>query len=215
MAYLEANGHDVTEGLIEIPKIGRAVADLRIATPASESPIAVGDAVTLTFEDGTEFKMACARAGDLKGTWQVRLVGGAGKMGNAVKAKFYSEIESADFLKDVLREVGEEAGTIDLPGQLKFWSRLEGTGFSALQALMLNHPKRIWRIGRDGKLTAFIPAATTGPDVTLVEALPASNRYILAVAPTLEPLQTIEFGDVDRVVHRISGGKLRTEAWIE
>lgn len=214
MAFLTAAGVDVTEGLIEVPKVGRAVADLRLSAALAEAPFAVGDPVTVAFEDGTEYAMTCQRAGDRNGLLTVRLVGGAGKLGKDVKAKFYgNDIAHADVFKDLLREAGETAGAIDLPGSLKYWSRHAGTGFEALRALMLEAPKRIWRVDRAGAVNVFVPAAVAGPDVTLIEAFPASNRFILAVAPTLEPLQTIAQGEVDRVIHRIDAGKLRTEAW--
>lgn len=215
MAFLTAGGQDVTEGLIEVPKTGRAIADLRLATAAGDAPINIGDAVTLAFEDGTEYAMACVRAGDRNGLWAVRLVGGVGGLGKDVKAKFYgNDVAFGDVFKDALREVGETAGDVDLPGSLKFWSRHAGTAFEAIRALLIESPKRTWRVGRDGKVNVFIPAASAGPAVELVEAFPASNRYMLNVAPTLEPYQTIQFGEVDRVIHRIDGGKLRTEAWI-
>lgn len=215
MAYMEANGLAVVVGTLTIPRLGRAVAELRLSAAADKAPIKAGDKVQLTFEDGTTYQMSAERAGADRGLWRVRLVGGAGGLSKVVKPKYYQGIPAATALKDLLTEAGEEAGAVDLPGSLNYWTRRQGPAGEAIRALFLKFPTRAWRIEKDGKLWAGVEAWPAGPEVSVIAHDAIAGSYMLRSEPTLTPgVECEAIGKVGRVLHRI-GEKVRTEAWIE
>lgn len=213
MAYLEANGIAVVDGALSLPAVGRAVAELRLASPAAEEAIRKGGAVTLTFQDGTTYEMGCLRAGEERGLLRVRLAAGKGKLGAVIPPKFYEGAPATVVFKDVLSEAGELAGDLDLPGTLPAWARREGPAFEAIRAFFIEYPTRAWRVMPDGRVWAGVPTWEAGPEVRIVERDPGRARYVLGHLPSLQPGVTLEgIGQVDRVIQHI-GKRLRTEVY--
>lgn len=215
MAYLTANGFAASEGVLTIPRLGRAVGEFLLSVPASDSPIAKGAAVALKFQDGTTYQMAAERVGAERGLVRVLLVGGAGGLSKVLKPKFYEDAPATTVAKDVFTEAGEEPGDLDLPGSLKAWVRREGSAYQALRALLLEYPKRAWRIQPDGKAWIGVETWPVGPEVRIIEARPARGSILLEASPSLMPaLDVPAVGKVGRVVHQV-GAQIQTEVYVD
>lgn len=222
MPVLNANSHPVSSGRISFPRSGRAVATLLLAVPAEDKPVLRFDPVTLLFEDGTTLETTCLDGGSNGAWWDVRLVGGAGKLDKVVPKRFYQGIPASTVAGDILRDCGEAAGTVDLPGTLNYWARLEQPAWQALGHLLKGFQGYAWRVGLDGRVNIGAekwPEYSGIPDV--LEADPAARRYVLGLAPDLAPGVSLKgilagqqaaLGNVERVLHRMED-KLRTEVW--
>lgn len=221
--YLTANGQPVAEAVISYPRSGRIVGTVKLGVTAST--IKRGDAVTLKWQTNVEFKTTCTDGGSDGAFWRLKLVGGKGKLHNIVPVQYYQGIQAATIAKDLLREVGEEAGDIDLPEVLPRWVRQQRSAWVELQTLLQKFEDRVYRILLDGRV--WIGKETWskyGFAPTVLKADPSLNRYVLPIAPSLVPGMTLEgvlagtkiaeLGKVGRVIHRVSHN-LRTEAWLE
>lgn len=212
MVLASVNDLAASEVTLTLPRLGRAVAEVRLN--AGPGALTVDQAVTLAIA-GSSWTMAVTRSGDDRGRLRVLLVAGAGKLHQPVKAKYYEGIPPATVARDLLADVGETPGQIDLPGNLQAWIRRAGPAHEALTALLALYPKRAWRVQPDGSIWIGEETWPDGPAVTVLDERPAAGSYLLSLAPDLQPGMTIPgIGRIGRVVHRI-GQQLRTEVWTD
>lgn len=90
-----------------------------------------------------------------------RIVGGAGKLGEQLKDKYYDgQVSLQTAVKDIANEAGESVGTVDAGAFLQTYERLRGPCGSVLDRLAQTMSMQWW-IGRDGMLA--MSAARTSP----------------------------------------------------
>lgn len=213
MAYLDAAGFGVVQGRFALPSSGRGTADLRLSARPDESPPQPGDAVTLTFQDGTSYATTCIRAGSDRGAWRVLLVQGAGGIRTWLPAKFYRAVPLRTVLKDICSAAGEVEGTLDVSAQLGFWVRQQGSAQQALEAALLHAADRRYYFDEDGRLNVARPAPTPfSGQLMRVAGDQAGKVESFAGAPSLTPRHTIDGREISRLEHRIGGGP-RTDVW--
>lgn len=155
MSYLTANGYPVTqnyESFIELPITGRAVAELYLAVPADDAPIAQGDSVLLEFQDGTQHVMAVTKAGAKGSAWGIECVAGKDKMATLLPARHYREVQAETLVIDIARELGEEISELKLEGFHSMYVRMRGQGFAVLDMLLDFMQAEGWRFNPDGGL---------------------------------------------------------------
>lgn len=155
MSYLTANGYPVTqnhESFIELPITGRAVAELYLAVPADDAPIAQGDSVLLEFQDGTTHAMTVTKAGAKGSAWGIECVAGKDKMATLLPARHYREVEAETLVIDIARELGEDISELKLEGFHSMYVRMRGQGFAVLDMLLEYMQVEGWRFNPDGGL---------------------------------------------------------------
>ncbi len=92
--------------------------------------------------------------------WRATIVGGAGKLGSQVLEKNYSGgIAFATVAADILRDCGESPGTLQVPGQARYYERARQTAGQALTELAAA-AGAVWWVGRDG-LVSMAPARSS------------------------------------------------------
>lgn len=221
MALMTANRQPVARANVSIPRTGRVTARLLIAAPANEEPIVPGDRVDLQLGPA-RFVTTCLRAGAAGAWWSVLVAGGAGKLDQVVRPKFYRGVPAAVIVKDTLAECREAAGEIDLPAFLPTWSRLGGPARQALTQVLEQFTDRSWRVLSTGEVWVGKESWAQYPrQVDVVEALALQRQYRLQLEPDLLPGVSLkgivtgkptDLGRVERVVHLV-GPELRTEVY--
>jgi hypothetical protein len=216
MALLEANGIPVVEGVVSVPRTGRAVARVRLVE--ADSPVAQGDAVVLAFESGPRHQMTCERAGPGIGGQRLLLVGGAGKLDQTLKPKSYQGIPAKLAILDVLNEVGERPGQIEANQVLTHYIRLGKPAYIELSRVL--GEGQIWRCNPDGTIYVGLEQSLSYPNTPdVLEGDFSMSRFVLPLTPDLRPPMRLEamflgkltaLGRVERVDHHI-GGRNRTE----
>lgn len=212
MAFLTANDYPVGEGWLMVPRQGRALAEILIASAGKQKPIPEGAAVTLRFQDGTSYAMSCRWAGLDRGLWKVRLVAGKGKLSGMVRPKFYRGIPIKTVITDLLAEIGETPGTIQLSGAFERYVRRGEAGHQALATVLQKFPGHVWRFNRSGGVDVVSEAWPTGPEIKILEEYHHEKRVVCRPVPGLLPGVVVSVGRVDRVKHNI-GPALTTEVF--
>jgi hypothetical protein len=218
MAFAIVNGeHPVSSGWLTVPLTGRPVAYLKLATPGV--PLKVDDPCTLEFQDGTTYRMTCARVGADGGFSRVVLVGGRARLETTLRAKHYEGIALATIARDAVTEAGERLGAVQLQGIAARWTRRAEPLVQTLEALVLGRQDLTWWLDASGAVHVGEPkwTARTGT-INVLGDHPTANTFVCAVSPDLEPRRTVTVEragavfDVRaaRIVHRI-GRQLRTE----
>ena len=217
MSLLSANDIPVARAEISIPRVGRGVADMVLASGSGPSP---GEPVVLRWQDGYEMRYTCLAAQRWRGWWHMRLVAGTGRLNKLLPNRYYEGIAAETVARDILNEAGERLGKIDLPGVLTRYVRRAGPAYQQLAALLSGYP-RMWRVLPDGGVWIGEDAGGSSEPVAITEVSPAERKYTIELSPGLLPgvvLRgivdgvTIDLGTVERVRH-IVGPQLRTEVW--
>lgn len=214
MSLLRANDTPVAEARLSLPRSGRGVGWALLAS--REGP-GEGEPVTLAFQDGTEFAGTVTGAGLERGWWRVSLVLGANGLDKTLPSRYYQGIPASTVAKDILRECGEKAGPIDLPGTLDRYVRIRAPAYVQLGNL-LDTFDRTWRIRPDGTVWIGVDDYAKAPPVTVVQARPEDGYYQVELTPGFEPGRTLvdregkPLGKIERVVHVI-GKSLYTEVY--
>lgn len=209
MALLTAGGAPAVQADITLPLVGVPVASVEVV---ADEPYRPGQQVDLAFAEGPTLRMTAVRSGLERGRVTAFLAGGGGGMGKAVAARYYQGIPARLAVLDLLREVGEVPGQIDLPDTLTRWVRPAGPAAVALQDLMTAYPDRHWRILPDGTLWIGQETWPAGSDLQILEYHPADGWYLFDLALDLLPGMQADVGRVVRVVHRVRE-RSRTEVW--
>jgi hypothetical protein len=214
MANATANGLDVLEARIHLPRQGRWWADLAVNTDA---PDKLTGAVTLVLSDTLTLVGTALRVGEYAGTVTCSIVGGAGGLQKVLKPKAYQGVPLRLPLQDALAEVGEALSpTSDadaLNEMLSKWIRMSGPAMGELEALLGEAPDgTVCRVLADG--TVWVgqetwPEATT--KATVLQDLRWCGQVELGVeAPELLPGTTFMDRKVEHVEHRLSPESVRT-----
>lgn len=148
MSDVALQGHPVTAGTITFAERGAWVADLQVDSEAAPPAL-----VTLTAGDDT-WQGAVLYGGVEEGRWSGRVVGGRGRLGHTVPARFYQRLQARPIVEAMVREAGEELDP-DAPGlggYLNAWARARGP-LVGLLGLLLGRLGLVWRVTPAGLLT--------------------------------------------------------------
>jgi hypothetical protein len=183
--------------------------------------VRVGESVSVDLEFGPEFLMHVFFAEPQGSEYRVRLVGGTGGLSRAIPAKTYENVRASRIILEILAEVGEGAGEINLSEPLWRWVRGAGPAYQALEALVLalDHT---WRMLPGGEV--WVGKEQWPRYDRVVKAARASHQsghYNLPLEPELLPGTMLMgqyggmegvLGRVEQVIHRI-GKEPRTEVF--
>lgn len=219
MAEITVNGIRATLCALSLPRFGAWTADVDV-----DSAEAITGAVTLTI-DSVPWTGAVARGGLVNGSWQGRLVGGAGGLSTALGALAQRGSTLGTVLADALREAGETVATdaADLSAVAPLWHRVAGAASTAV-ADVARAAGYAWRVRADGRVwlgsdawAAYTPAGA----VDIVEEQPHVGRYVLAgdtlgIVPGVTLAITGRLSvRVGHVEHRATPRDLRTVVTVE
>lgn len=181
----------------------------------------VGESVSVDLEFGPEFRMHVFFA-ELEGSeYRVRLVGGTGGLSRTIPAKAYENARASRIILEILAEVGEGAGEINLSELLWRWVRHAGPAYLALEALVLALDGS-WRMLPGGEV--WVGKEQWPRYDRIVKVVRASHQqghYNLPLEPELLPGTVLVgqyggmegvLGRVEGVIHRI-GEEPRTEVF--
>lgn len=222
MSYLTLSGAFLARAVLRLPLVGAWVADVEHLDPPS---VAVGESVTLVI-GSQSWVGTVVRAETAQGrTWDTRVVGGAGGLGQTLTPKQYRSPPASLVAADLLSEVGESlaaASSLTLVSVLlRAWVRRATTAGQAMDDL--TRPLGYhWRVLPSGDVWV---GTDTGDAVSLeefeiLEEDAARGLTLVACSePTVTPGQTWtnpQTGasyEVGTVVHRVSEQDTRTEIW--
>lgn len=209
-----ANGKDVLNLVITEPRVGIWSAELDVdsAEPLTGRVALLVDGVTWV---GTAMRgdVASERA-------HARVVGGAGRLGLVLPARFYVSVTFGTVLADLMKETGEKlAATTDnavLIKRVDRWTRSYATAGQSLRQLA-DDAGVVWRVLRDGTIwlgKETWPAAVVEHEQT--DSQPGRGSITIAPeAPTLAPGTTFQSKQVSVVHTRVHAEGSRQEALFE
>ena len=217
----------VIEGSVMSPLYGVWTADLRIdQTGASLFP--AGTSVTITSLNGYSRTGVIdpTRTGSRNDAVHVRVIGGAGGMFKASKARSF--VQPGAFVRDVVNGLLSDSGeTIDstasqafLTQNLTAWSVLGGNSVARnLKALIkIAAPAYNWRILANGRMwigQETWPTVQATYDIIDFDPTDASF-FVGSESPFIVPGQNIpRVGNVSRVLDMIEGDHLRTQCYVD
>lgn len=208
---------DVLEVEITMPRAGAWV-----ARGLTDSDAAVIGAASLRYGAATLVGMLRGRArASTSGAQAFELVGGGGGLAAVVAPRYYRGAPASTVVSDLLRDAGETlSATHDaamLAGTLAGYVRPEASAGTILRDIV----RRVggtWRTLDDGSVWV---GADTWPAVT-VDPLDVDGEDAAAGVVTLSPSEidqrpgtTVLGQRVSAVVHRLAGGSLTSEVWLE
>jgi hypothetical protein len=156
-----------------------------------------------------------------QGAQRFELVGGAGGLQTVLTPRSYRGAPASTIIGDALGDAGESLSTTSdaalMSGTVERYVRPEGTTGAALRDLV----RRIggtWRMLDDG--TVWVGADTWASltvDPTDVEREDPEAGVVVLTPSGLDarPGRTVLGRRVSHVVHRLAGGKLTSELWLE
>lgn len=214
MAALDAQ--PVLTARVTLPRSGRWHADVRV-TAGTE----IGGDVSLDL-DGVTFNGFAMRAGTFGGETQIRLVGGAGRMGDGLPDRAYQGTPSVrTIVGDILRETGEALALASdgaiLDQTVPHYYRRAATGGAALSTLLDLYGAR-WRTLADG--TVLVVGVEAWPEVApphaLIDADLGAGWVTIAPhgPPDLAPGVTFRGLRIGQVIHELTASGLRTTATV-
>jgi hypothetical protein len=189
-----------------------------------------GDAVLDV--DGSRFVGTVYRGGVEQGRWHGRLVGGAGRMGAGVPAKFFRSTTVLEMVEELLsadparkEKLAASSATNLRDVQVAQWARAVGRAGEALWKIVdfLNAggaADYAWRVTRAGEVLVAadsFPAFEFSAEPTLIEESPREGAASLAPAGSPELVPGVTYGGrrVSRVVTTLASGGLRQRYWVE
>lgn len=211
MSLVELAGVPVVAGTITLPRFGRWVADLELAS----APPAPGSLVTLS-APGLALTGHVARVGAFTGTSRVRAVAGAGGLPRPLRAAAFRSMPVSLLLADVLDQVGERASSTiaeDVAGRtLLAWVRPAMSAGAALSTLA-EILGVLWRILADGTVWLGEDKWLASPAAgVLLDADPLGRAIHVGFETMgLLPGTTWNGARVDVVTHDISDTGFRTQ----
>ncbi len=224
-----ANGHNVLEATLHLPRTGVWQADLVVDT---QNPSDVTGAIALSLIDGgltlsgTSFRPPWL----WRGVTRVRMLAGAGGMSTPMTAQGYSNAPASVIVGDILSGAGEtlSGASMSLAARMPSWARLgqstdsQETAGSALQAIV-DELGATWRSLPDGTVWIGTETWPASPltDYQVIDAQPEDARIeLVAAGPTLLPGTTFTGttftgGNVGRVVYRVRPDSFRVEVFFD
>jgi hypothetical protein len=218
MSELLCNGANVISGTIALPRIGMWSADLVV-----DSTTAIAGAVTIAPPDGTRPLVGTTvHSGLFEDRVEMRVVGGAGRMGFPVEPRYYRGVPLRLPLGDLLREAGERLSPSSsaqvLDTLLQKWTR-EGSSTGRALNHLTDAVGASWRVLQDGTLWV---GTETWPSIEVVHDLisehTSENRVEIAtesIDAALVPGTVFLGRRVSYVEHRVAPDSMRTMVWFE
>ena len=209
------SGYTVLTLALSMPRAGAWTGTLEADTEVSLSGPVVLDLGVVSLH-------CCITRGDLdQGRFKAEIVGGAGKLGAALPAKFYRGAPLRLPLLDLAAECGETLSStaseqLWLANVPQFWTRVAGTAGDALRELC-GEAGAVWRFLPDGTLwagTETWPAFTANYE-SMDENPSRDTEEIACDTALLMPGQTLGARKVSRVHHRLDKASFRSTAWFE
>lgn len=217
-AWCTVGGVAAFSGRIHLPRVGTWTADVRLDSAAAPTGrvelVLAGGALRLT---GTVLP---GGTGVVRGSAQVRLVGGTGGLRRTLAAAGYQNVPLSVPLRALLEDAGEtlapEADAGALATFLPRWARMAGTAARSLDALAARVVMP-WRVLPSG-------AVWVGPErwraaageYEVLEEVPEQRAVWLASdAPSVLPGQVLLGRPVAHVAHHFGAEELRTVVTFE
>lgn len=212
-----ANGIDIIDATITMPRIGAWTADVTVDGLVTDK---LTGAVALQ-EGGASFSGTSVRPPrSWAGKTSVRVVGGRGGLPKELAAKFYFDAPLVLPLGEIVAAAGEVlAGTSDASitsKHLAKWVRAAGPAGHALTELVEN-AGAVWRILADGTLWVGVETwPVLEPAGEVMDDAGADGRVVFAPERLeLRPGVTWQSRRVSHVTHRITPKLIRTEVLFE
>jgi len=199
---------NVTGGHIVLPRTGIWVADLKV-DERDELP----DHLTMVL-GGIEMPAAVHKAELVGGMTDVRLVGGAGGIGENARPKHYHRPLVRHIVADLLRDSGEKLSTTssaDILGtELEAWDTMDaptGSMLAAICAVVGNGAN--WRVLADGTVWIGVEAwPDSGIDSRTITLDGANAASVVGTdLPTLLPGTLLDGRRVDTVQHDLANDR--------
>ena len=209
------NGKDLLSAVIQEPRIGVWTAVIDV-----DSDEAISGKVTIEI-DGVTW-IGTVQRGDLyAGRVHAQIVGGAGKLGVDLGAKYYLGIPLAIALGDLMIGTGETLSTTTAADvrnhSVARWTRPQGRAGLALRQISDEILGTSWRVLRDG--TVWLgPESWSEVKPTYDETDQAPGRDSMTIAPEspiVAPGTTFLGKRVSRVTTTLAPGGLRQELLFE
>ncbi len=217
-SILTANGLDVIEGVVKMPRVGSWRAEISVDTDA-----AITGPVSLAFSSGLRLAGTAARGGTWLETAFLRVDAGAGGMGRDARAAHYKGVSIRAVLLDLARASGDTLSpTIAesvLTTRVPFWTATEAVGIELTE--LCDGAGVGWRFLPDGTLWV---GAETWPDSGLTEPIdyqdlgehPQAALAELGIeSPVIVPGTLLGGRQVSYVEHRVRAGAVRSVVWFE
>jgi hypothetical protein len=199
---------DVSGGHVVLPRTGIWMADLRVNT-VEDLP----DRVTLDM-GAAEMPAAVHKAELVGGATEVRLVGGAGGLGDDARPKHYHRPLVRHVVADLLRDAGETASITSSPDilghELEAWDTIAMPTGSMLSALCAVVGKGAnWRVLTDGTVWIGVEAwPDSGVDSRQINADGPNAAAVLGTdIPSLLPGALLGGRRVDTVQHDLDADR--------
>lgn len=222
MSDLQVNGIDVLDGIVQMPRVGRWTADLRL-----DSATVPSGSITLASADNTlSLKGAVRRGGEYTEVGHVHLVGGTGGLESEAAPVYFRSVTLQTPLNALLQSLGEALSpTSDATALNTFlprWTRERGPGGPAL-ARLADAAGVGWRVLDDGTVwlgqDTFADASVGEDEYELLEDRPAEFRVLIAteqIPSKIRPGTTFRDKRVAFVEYRVAvGGTVTTQVWFE
>jgi hypothetical protein len=199
-------------GELVLPRVGRWIAKVKLLEEVIE-----GQQVTLKLED-ISWKGTVRHSIERQGIFNVFLEGGKGKLGTVISSRQYVKAPVNLILSDLLRDVGEDVGTLEVGRVFDAYVRCAETAASIVNHLQLLTQFE-WRFTNEGKFVAHEPKVGAVREVDLINSANPTipGGYDLAFTPDLEPTERVGRSGIvfklDAVSHIVSESDLRTRIY--
>lgn len=221
MALVEVSGHGVCEMHLCCPRLGAWQGKFVV-----DSIDEISGPVTISIWDGRQVLQGFVwRGAEYVETSFLSIVGGAGGLGRAARARHYRTTSAKIVLGDLLTGASEKlsptADTATLAKQLPAWTTFAlPVGRILTRVLDSITPSLVWRVLPDGTVwvgpETWPDSGLTPDDYQILDEDPRQNSAVLGVeAPLLLPGTTLAGRRVSYVEHVIDGAGVRTVVWFE
>lgn len=209
MALIRANNDGVITMVLSLPLVGAWVGDLAV------DAVDMTGAVSIAVDDGRlVFKGTAVKGGGFLDTTTIRVLAGAGRIGELAKAKHYGSVRLKTVLSDLLRDVGETlsstASDTVLNAQLDAWTT-HNLPTGEVVALLADAAGATWRFLPDGTVWVGVDtwpdSGLQDDDYQIVDEYPNQRSALVAPDP-LPPLPGTKLAGrkVSRVEYRLGDG---------
>lgn len=213
MALIRANNDGVISMALSLPLVGAWVGDLVVDADD------MSGAVKISVDDGRlVFKGTAVKGGGFLETTTIRVLAGAGRIGEKAKPRHYGAVRLGTVLRDLLRDVGERlsstASDAVLNTQLDAWTTHDLPTGDVIALLMKTSVlAAVWRFLPDGTVWVGVDAwpdsGLQDGDYQITDEYPEQRSAMVAPDP-LPPMPGTKLAGrkVSRVEYRL-GEQLR------
>jgi hypothetical protein len=220
------NSLDVTSLCLTRTRWGRSALEVTLADPLEDTLLQKDSVAVLDLAGVAQvFTGQVWRIGRVGGSTRIWALEGK-TLDKILPAKSYASVQAGLVAVDILRDCGA-GGEVQFGGQLERYTRTVGSGIQCLNDLCHSNAAT-WRTTPNGNVLIRGDALAL-PKVgqplewgdELLEYDPTSEKYTCLLQPDLQPNTRLEvqpYGEtreiiIDRLMHCIVSGKLRTHIW--